>query len=478
MTPARFASSPIGSCSGATPAPNFAFNSSSVRENDARSRSSLFTKIARGSPRCSASFHAISVCTSTPSTAETTNSARSAAWIAAATSPTKSAYPGASRTFTLWSSSSNGASASETEMLRRCSSGSKSQTVEPSSTRPRRTIAPALNSRASANDVFPAPPWPTSATLRILAVGNVFTDDPLVPGCLVRRLYERGSGEHQGPATASGPDRRADRRVGRPGRPLPVWYRGRSARERERGTSEEHRMLDRRWRKGVEQGLGPIGDGLRRLGITADALTVFGLACSVATAVLIGSGHLVWAVVALSIAGVSDLLDGSIARGSGQASPRGAFFDSVTDRASDALLFGGVAWHLAHRSSYLPILAFAVAACSMLISYERARAESLGLDARGGLMERAERFVLLGIALAFPILVPMLWLMLGLTAFTAVQRFVHVYRLAARPPQPAPTRPRGIERPPTPLRSWWMARRVEGQRPRSRPRSERRGARP
>ncbi len=239
-------------------------------------------------------------------------------------------------------------------------------------------------------------------------------------------------------------------------------------------------MLDRRWRKGVEQGLGPIGDRLRRLGITADALTVFGLVCSVATAVLIASGHFVWAVVGLCVAGVSDLLDGSIARGSGQASPRGAFFDSVTDRASDALLFGGVAWHLASRSSYLPILAFAVAACSMLISYERARAESLGLDARGGLMERAERFVLLGIALAFPILVPMLWLMLALTAFTAVQRFVRVYRLAARPPQPVPpaARPRRVERPETPLRSWWTARRVEGQRPRARPRSERRGARP
>jgi CDP-diacylglycerol--glycerol-3-phosphate 3-phosphatidyltransferase len=237
-------------------------------------------------------------------------------------------------------------------------------------------------------------------------------------------------------------------------------------------------MLDRRWRKGVEQGLGPLGDRLRRLGITADALTVFGLICSIVTAVLIASGHFIWAVVFLTVSGVSDLLDGSIARGSGQASPRGAFFDSVTDRASDAILFGGVAWHLAGTSAYLPMLAFAVAACSMLISYERARAESLGLDARGGLMERAERFVLLGIALAFPILVPMLWLMLALTAFTAVQRFVRVYRLAGRPPQPTPVRPRGVERPATPLRSWWMARRIEGQRPRSRPRSERRGARP
>src|SRR5262245_37327105 len=131
-------------------------------------------------------------------------------------------------------------------------------------------------------------------------------------------------------------------------------------------------MLDRRWRTSVERGLGPLGDSLRKLGVTADALTVFGLLCSVATAVLIATGHLGWAVLGIAVAGVSDLLDGSIARRSGQASPRGAFFDSVADRASDALLFGGVAWYLAADSEYLPILAFAVAACSMMVSYERA----------------------------------------------------------------------------------------------------------
>ena len=185
-------------------------------------------------------------------------------------------------------------------------------------------------------------------------------------------------------------------------------------------------MLDRRWRHGVERGLGPLGRGLRRLGVPADALTVFGLLASVATAFLIGSGHFAWAVVGVIVAGVSDLLDGAIARGSGQASPRGAFFDSVTDRVSDALLLGGVAWYLVgHVVPYDAILAFAVAACSMLVSYERARAEALGLDARGGLMERAERFVFLGVALAFNILVPVLWIMLVLTAATAVYRFVH-----------------------------------------------------
>jgi CDP-diacylglycerol--glycerol-3-phosphate 3-phosphatidyltransferase len=238
-------------------------------------------------------------------------------------------------------------------------------------------------------------------------------------------------------------------------------------------------MLDRRWRKGVEQGLGPLGDRLRRMGITADALTIFGLACSVLTMLLIASGHFVWAVIGLIVSGVADLLDGAIARGSGQASPRGAFFDSVTDRASDALLFGGVAWYLAGSSQpFYAVLAFAVCALSMLVSYERAKADSLGIDARGGIMERAERFVFLGVGLAFNILVPVLWVMLVLTAFTAIQRFIRVYRAAGRPPRPAH---RNVERGAAPLRSWWVTRRVDGERVRARhraERAERRRARP
>ncbi len=246
-------------------------------------------------------------------------------------------------------------------------------------------------------------------------------------------------------------------------------------------------MLDRRWRHGVERGLGPLGRGLRRIGIPADALTVFGLVASVATAVLIGSGHLAWAVVGVIVAGVSDLLDGVIARGSGQASPRGAFFDSVSDRVSDALLLGGCAWYLAGRSPYESILAFAVAASSMLVSYERARAESLGLDARGGLMERAERFVFLAVALAFNIVVPVLWVMLVLTAATAVYRFAYVYRQAADPPRVHTRRERrslpreetlADRRRPAPLRTWWSSRRMEGDRTCRRHPSVRRNSRP
>ena len=107
-------------------------------------------------------------------------------------------------------------------------------------------------------------------------------------------------------------------------------------------------------------------------------------------------------------------------------------------------MFIGVAWYLSETGTPGDaVLAMAVLALSMLITYERARAESLGFQARGGLMERAERLVLLGVGLAFDILVPVLWIMLVLTAITAVQRFVKVWRQAtpaAAAPHASPPR--------------------------------------
>src|SRR5690606_38559540 len=120
--------------------------------------------------------------------------------------------------------------------------------------------------------------------------------------------------------------------------------------------------------------------------------------------------------------------------------PRGAFFDSVSDRVTDALLLGGVAWHLSTTNpGRIAVLPMAVLGASMLISYERAKAEALGFDARGGLMERAERIIALGVGLLFDsILIPVLWVMLALTLVTAGQRVVKVWRQASVPPKPAP----------------------------------------
>ena len=197
-------------------------------------------------------------------------------------------------------------------------------------------------------------------------------------------------------------------------------------------------MLDGRWRAKVERRLDPVGRGLHRAGISADGLTIAGLVIAIATALLIANGNLLLGAIGLVLTGLPDVLDGSVARYSGKAGPRGAFFDSVVDRVSDAVLLIGVAWHLTSESPEAPVLALAVLAASMLVSYERAKAESLGFSARGGFMERAERMVLLGVGLAFDVLVPVLWVMLALTMLTAVHRFVMVWRQASSSTGAAP----------------------------------------
>lgn len=200
-------------------------------------------------------------------------------------------------------------------------------------------------------------------------------------------------------------------------------------------------MFDGRFRTSVEKGLRPVGANLCRAGIKADHLTAFGAVMSGAAAVAIANGALRGALLLLALTAIPDMLDGAVAKASGTASPRGAFFDSVMDRVADAVLLGGVAWYLdSTEPGRVALLPMAVLGASLLISYERAKAEALGFDARGGLMERAERLVLLGFALLFDsLLIPVLWVMLVLTLITAGQRFVKVWKQAsATVPQAAP----------------------------------------
>ena len=197
-------------------------------------------------------------------------------------------------------------------------------------------------------------------------------------------------------------------------------------------------MLDKRWRADFERGLKPVGKGLARSGLSPDLLTAAGLVFAAATAVAIGLGEFRWGLLLLALSALPDVLDGAVAKASGRASARGAFFDSVADRVADGFVLGGVAWHLGvTEGGGWPVLAYAVAGLSFLVSYERARAESLGFAGKGGLMERAERIILLGLAFLVPTyLIPILWVMLVLTAVTAVQRFVTVWRQAtARVPR-------------------------------------------
>jgi len=194
-------------------------------------------------------------------------------------------------------------------------------------------------------------------------------------------------------------------------------------------------MLDEQFRSGFDRGVRPLGVRLRRLGVTADHLTIAGMLMAAACAVSVAFGQLQLGLLFLILCGLPDALDGAVAKAAGTSSPRGSFFDSVADRVSDALLFGGVAWYLAaSRGGVIVMVPVGVLALSMLISYERAKAESMGFSAKGGIMERAERMILLGLGLLFEVLLlPVLWVMLVLTAFTATQRFVRVWRQASAP---------------------------------------------
>jgi CDP-diacylglycerol--glycerol-3-phosphate 3-phosphatidyltransferase len=200
-------------------------------------------------------------------------------------------------------------------------------------------------------------------------------------------------------------------------------------------------MFDKRCRAGVERSLRPVGSGLRRAGVSANQLTFVGLVVSAASALAVADGLLVVGAALLALSAVPDLLDGAVAKASGTASPRGAFFDSVADRVSDTLVLGGVAWYLAaSHTGHVAVLPLAVVGASNLVSYERARAESLGFSARGGLMERAERMIAVGVGLVFSaVLVPVLWLMLGLTLVTAAHRFAMVWRQGTPRRDPAET---------------------------------------
>ena len=205
-------------------------------------------------------------------------------------------------------------------------------------------------------------------------------------------------------------------------------------------------MFDNQFRANAERTLKPVGQQLRRTGIKADHLTVLGIVMAVGASLAIANGALRLGLLLLVLCAVPDVLDGAVAKASGTASPRGAFFDSVADRFTDAVLLGGVAWYLATtQPGRIAVLPLAVLGASMLISYERAKAESLGYDAKGGVMERAERLIALGIGLLFnQFLVPILWVMLVLTMVTAVQRFVKVWNQASDDVPFVPASPRRV----------------------------------
>jgi len=211
-------------------------------------------------------------------------------------------------------------------------------------------------------------------------------------------------------------------------------------------------MFDGRFRTQVDAAVKPVGQAITRAGISADMITGVGIVMSVAAAVAIGFGALNLGVLLVLLTGVPDLLDGAVAKASGKSSQRGAFFDSVSDRITDGLLFTALAFYFASegRSPWvvvLPVLGYVTASW---VSYVRAKADALGFDATGGLVERAERIIMLAVGLLFggAVLIGVLIAIVVLNLITAGQRFVKVWRQAtdATPALAAARRPRRAPR--------------------------------
>ncbi|HXX53750.1 MAG TPA: CDP-alcohol phosphatidyltransferase family protein, partial [Thermodesulfovibrionales bacterium] len=139
--------------------------------------------------------------------------------------------------------------------------------------------------------------------------------------------------------------------------------------------------------------------------------------------------HLRFGGVLILLGGICDLGDGVLARTSGRTSNFGAFLDSLLDRYSDSFLFLSIAWYLGRLGdSTGAFLSIGTMVGSFLVSYARARGESLGVQSQVGIMERPERIILLVIATLTGWLIPVLWIMCILTHFTVIERAYVVWK--------------------------------------------------
>ena len=189
--------------------------------------------------------------------------------------------------------------------------------------------------------------------------------------------------------------------------------------------------------------INPTARFLLRLGVTPNAVTIAGT-----VGVLIGSylgalGHLFWGTWVVTASALTDALDGTMARMRGGSGRFGALLDSSMDRIADAAVFGAVTFYLANRGNPYGgmIAALICLAAGQVVSYVKARAQSLNLDADVGIAERLERLIIVGIGGLLGSaglewgLPAALWFLAVLSVVTVFQRLVHASR-SERVPAP------------------------------------------
>jgi CDP-diacylglycerol---glycerol-3-phosphate 3-phosphatidyltransferase len=171
----------------------------------------------------------------------------------------------------------------------------------------------------------------------------------------------------------------------------------------------ENELVRTRLQKIIYIVINPLVKWLIKIGFTPNIVTITGLFLNIGVSIIFILGaeegnrgdlsYVGWAGALILFAGLFDMLDGQVARLGNMTSTFGALFDSVLDRYSELIMFLGICYYLvAHDYFFSSLFAFIALIGSMMVSYTRARSEGLGIENKGGLMQRPERVVLTGVA--------------------------------------------------------------------------------
>ena len=193
--------------------------------------------------------------------------------------------------------------------------------------------------------------------------------------------------------------------------------------------------LSDRCRRLAEPLLNRTASVLAGMGVTPNILTGIGIIPYLLVAWLLFYGHNLAAALVLMVFAPLDVVDGTLARMTGQESDFGAFLDSTVDRIEEIIMYGALLAHLVHFHQDVLLTAMLVLAAltgSLMVSYTRARAEGLGYECDVGLLTRFERMVLFILALITEWYEPLLGIIALLSYFTTFQRIMAVYRQAER----------------------------------------------